>query len=211
MRNNNFKSKNKILITILIILLIITGIIGGIYLFLHRGGTKVTCDIDYPVDSELVAYRQDDLEWAKDMIGDSKFDMESSGCVISSIATALSKSNKALNPGELNAMMSENNVFDSEGNLQWGVLANIDGFHADVYSDVSSEIIDDILNSGKYPVIRVVRGKALVSFHHYVLIIGAENGKYICMDPLEDKYTTLDDYNNKIYAIRCVWYEGENR
>ena len=33
--------------------------------------------------------------------------------------------------------------------------------------------------------------------------------EYICMDPLQDKLTKLKDYGNRIYAVRCVWYEQE--
>lgn len=33
------------------------------------------------------------------------------------------------------------------------------------------------------------------------------SGEYICMDPLKDTYTTLKDYSNRIYSVRCVWYE----
>ncbi len=48
----------------------------------------------------------------------------------------------------------------------------------------------------------------IVAAHGYNKVsIGAENGDYICMDPLLDNLTKLSDYKNKIYAIRCVYYE----
>ena len=51
--------------------------------------------------------------------------------------------------------------------------------------------------------------KSLVSYHHFILIIGAEDGEYVCMDPLKDELTKLSDYSNRIYSVRCVWYSEE--
>ena len=40
---------------------------------------------------------------------------------------------------------------------------------------------------------------------HYVLIVGSEDGEYVCIDPLEDGLTRLSDYLNRVYAVRVVW------
>ena len=152
-----------------------------------------------------MSFRQDDDRWKEDTIGGSKYTMESSGCVITDIATAISGSEMAMNPGELNAFLGNNKVFDEEGNIQWGKISEIDGFQADVYTEKAADIIDKCLAAGHYPIVKIHRN-TLFSYHHYVLIIGAENGEYICMDPLQDELTKLSDYKNKIYAIRCVYY-----
>ena len=196
----------RIIIFIILVLVVITAAIFIINKIVDRGGTKVSCTSDYPVNEGLTAYRQDDIRWKSDKIGNSSYTMEDSGCIISSIATAISESENALNPGELNDYLSKNNVFDLEGNLQWQTMNELPGFHVEVYSDVSAEIIDSCLADGHYPVIKVHR-KVIGSYHHYVLIIGTEDGEYICMDPLEDNLTKLSDYKDKIYAIRCVWYQ----
>ena len=172
--------------------------------FKDRNGIVVKSSSDFPVNENIVAYRQDNDEWKSDKIGNSKYSMESSGCVITCIATAISDSRLAMNPGELNRFLSDHNVFDDEGNLQWGKIDEIDGLSADVYQEKSSDIIDGCLSTGHYPIIKIHRN-TLFSYHHYVLVIGAEDGEYICMDPLQDKLTKLSDYNNKIYAIRCVY------
>ena len=172
--------------------------------FKDRNGIVVKSSSDFPVNENLVAYRQDNDEWKADKIGNSKYTMESSGCVITCIATAISDSRFAQNPGELNRFLSDHNVFDDEGNLQWGKIDEIDGLSADVYQEKSSDIIDGCLSAGHYPIIKIHRN-TLFSYHHYVLVIGAKDGEYICMDPLQDKLTKLSDYNNKIYAIRCVY------
>ncbi len=174
----------------------------------NRGGVEVRCDSTYPVNEKLKAYRQDDDRWKDDKLGESKFDMESSGCIITSIATAISASDNALAPGELNQLLSDNQVYDGEGNLQWGLLDAINGFHTKVYSDVSAAHIDECLKENHYPIVKVHR-QTLTSYHHFILIVGTKDGEYICMDPLEDKLTKLSDYGSKVYAVRCVWYEKE--
>ncbi len=195
-----------------IIVIAIVVIILGLFLFVKikdRGGVVVKATTDFPVNERLRAYRQDDDKWKDDKIGESKYTMGSSGCVITCISAALSNSTIAMEPGALNKFLGNRNVFDSEGNLQWGKIDEIDGLYADVYSDISSDIIDECLKAGHYPIVRIHR-KSLVSYHHYVLIIGAENGEYICMDPLKSELTKLSDYSNKVYAIRCVYYEGRD-
>lgn len=198
--------KKKIIISSLIALVLVTGILVTVKLIINKGGVKITCESDYDVNENLISYRQDDDDWKDDKIGNSSFTMGDSGCIITSISTAISQSKSPLTPGELNTLLTENNVFDDDGNLQWGMLEQIDGFHAKVYSDITSQNIDECLENGRYPIIMVHR-KTLTSYHHYILVIGTKNGNYVCMDPLEDYLTQLSDYGNKVYAIRCVWYE----
>lgn len=199
--------KKKIKILLFTIIFIIAGIIIAWYLKNLRGGIKVNATKEYTPASNLSLYRQDDNKWGNDKLGNSKYTLESSGCVTTSIAMALSDTNAALNPKQMNELFGKKNVYDESGNLQWGILDNIEGYHADVYSEVSSEIIDQCLQAGKYPIVKVHQNK-LLSYHHYILIIGSENGEYICMDPLQSETTKLSDYGNLVYAIRCVWYDG---
>ncbi len=172
----------------------------------NRGGLNVKCEVDYPVSENMVHYRQDDDRWKAIHLGESKYTMESSGCITTCIASAISESSGALSPGGVATLLSENGVFDAAGNMQWGALDKLPGFNAEVYSDLDSGYIDECLSQGRYPIVKIHR-KSLFSYHHFVLIIGAENGEYICMDPLKDTYTTLKDYSNRIYSVRCVWYE----
>ena len=196
----------KIIIFVAVVLVLILGLVAFVKIK-DRHGVVVKSTADFPVNEKLVAYRQDNPEWKADKIGNSKYDMEGSGCVITSIATAISDSEAAMTPGDLNNYFGENNVFDEEGNIQWGKIDELDGFYADVYTEKSADIIDRCLAAGHYPIVKIHRN-TLFSYHHYVLIIGAENGDYICMDPLQDSLTKLSDYKNKIYAIRCVYYEN---
>lgn len=177
----------------------------GLLCFRLRGGVQVkpAKEKDIMPDTEVVFYRQDDKRWADDRLGDSDYTMRSSGCLVSCIASAVSmESGREETPGTLNTRFSAERVYDAEGNLQWGALAKLDEYEVDVYGEVSAEIIDACLSEGHYPVVRV-RMYGLGNTH-YVLIVGAENGKYLCMDPLKDGITELSYCGNRVYAMRCV-------
>lgn len=107
-----------------------------------------------------------------------------------------------ITPGALNKIFSKNQVYDSEGNIQWAAIDKIEGYHAEVFEKVSEAEIMECLAAGCYPIIRV-RMHGFGSFH-YVLIVGSEGGEYVCMDPLENSLTKLTDYLNRVYAVRMV-------
>ncbi|MBQ8823404.1 MAG: hypothetical protein IJZ82_12235 [Lachnospiraceae bacterium] len=197
--------KKKSIITI--VLLICCLLLGctGLLVFHLRGSVKILATNNYMVNEHVVLYRQDSSEWANDYLGTSTYTMKSSGCLVTCIAVAISNDGRNITPGELNQLFSKENMYDTEGNLQWERLKNLENFSVQVYNGVSAEDISSCLEEGHFPIVRV-RMKGWGSFH-YVLIVGSENGDYICVDPLEDELTTLSDYNNRIYAIRCVWEE----
>lgn len=179
----------------------------GVLCFRLRGGVQVKAprDREYLPEKEVALYRQDDERWGEDRLGDSKYTMRSSGCLVSCIASALSmESGMEETPGVLNKKFSEEQVYDGEGNLQWGLLSEGGEYQADVYGEVSSEVIETCLLQGHYPIARV-RMYALGNFH-YVLIVGLRDGEYLCMDPLRDGITELSDYGSRVYAVRCVYY-----
>ncbi len=190
---------------LLIAAIVIIGLVIFSQLIKNRGGVNVKCQTEYKVEEGLISYRQDDPKWKDLYLGESEFTMQSSGCITTSIATAISESENPLDPGQLVAFLSDNGVFDNDGNMQWGKLDELPGFNAEVYGKPDADAIDECLAQGHYPIVKVHR-RSLFSYHHFVLIIGAENGEYICMDPLKDSFTKLKDYGNRIYSVRCVWY-----
>ena len=198
MKNNILKI--SVVATVLICAVILSQIVK------NRGGVNVHSTEDYPVSEAIVYYRQDADSWKDINLGNSKFTMESSGCIKACIASAISESDNPLDPGELVTLLTENNVYDDNGNMQWGRLDELEGFEVEVYSAPDKAVIDECLAQNHYPIVKVHR-KSLVSYHHFVLIVGSENGEYICMDPLKDGYTKLSDYGDRIYSVRCVWRE----
>ena len=195
--------KKRIIIPILIICIIIAAI--ELIFIRMRGGVRLKPE-EGQLTVDIMPYRQDDPEWAKDRLGESQYTMKSSGCLVTCIASAVSDKEEVITPGKLNALFSENEVYDANGNLQWYRLAELDGYSVMVYDSVSKTDIEKCLSEDHYPIVRVrMHG---VGNHHYVLIVGKENGEYICMDPLEDELTKLSAYGNNVYAVRCVWKEN---
>lgn len=197
--------KYKTIISIGVLLLCLALGCAGLIWFRLRGSVKILPDKDYPISENIPLYRQDASEWSADTLGDSIYTMKSSGCLVTCIATAISHDDNGTTPGELNQLFSQKQVYDAEGNLQWERLKNLEELSVKVYNHVSREDINNCLDEGLFPIVRV-RMKGLGSFH-YVLIIGSESGEYICIDPLADERTTLSDYAGRVYAIRCVWKE----
>lgn len=171
---------------------------------LHNG-VVLEPEKEYIVADNIVCYRQDDEAWAGDKLGESEYTMKSSGCLVSCIAAAVTMNGDILTPGMLNELFTISDVYDAEGNIRWNNIKELEHYDVEVYSDVSNAIIEACLDAGRYPIVRV-RMHGLGNFH-YVLVVGAEEGEYICVDPLEDELTRLSDYGSRVYAIRCVWYE----
>lgn len=206
--NNEKKPGMKKWRIILPILIICVLFITGSLLFLRvRHGVRVKPDKSNELTNSVIQYRQDEEDWAMDVLGDSAYTMKSSGCLVTCIAAAISAGGEPVTPGELNTLFSENEVYDSEGNIQWSNLADLEGYHVEVYGDVSEKDIAQCLLDGHYPIVRVrMRG---IGNYHYVLIVGTDDGEYLCMDPLQDDMTRLSDYFGLVYAVRCVWKEDD--
>lgn len=198
------RTKSKQVKIALFCFLLGCGMLVAIFLALRlRGSVVVKFGETQLAVGEAVSYRQDDKMWADDMLGDSGFTMQSSGCLVTCIAAAVSmETGNEVTPGALNHLFSENQVYDSEGNVQWAAIEEIEGYSVDVFQEVSEPEIVQNLAFGHYPIVRV-RMHGIGSFH-YVIIVGVEDGKYICMDPLEDELTRLSRYWNRVYAVRVV-------
>lgn len=185
--------------------LIVLALSGGAFVILRfRNGVRIEARQEIMTVADIICYRQDDVRWGDDRLGESRFTLRSSGCLVSCMASALSMGRgKEETPETLNEKFTAGRVYDGEGNIQWERLRELGDYQADVYQEVSAELVDACLSEGKYPIVRV-RVHGIGSFH-FVLVVGAENGEYLCMDPLQDGITRLRDYGNRIYAIRCVY------
>lgn len=195
--------RKRLFTAIMISACIILALIALVFLR-FRGSARIKPSFDIVPGTDIVRYRQDDPKWADEHLGNSKYTLDSSGCLVSCIASALSmEHDMEETPSTLNARLSSDGVYDSDGNMQWEGLRQATGYQVDLPSDISSDMIDSYLSRGIYPIVRV-RMYALGNVH-YILIVKAENGRYRCMDPLKDELTDLADYGNRIYAVRCVY------
>ncbi len=196
----------KIIVAGLLAFIMMVAAVVFFIFYRSRGSVRLVPEKDYTINDSVTAYHQRDPEWKEDKLGNSSYTIGSSGCLLSSITSAISVTEAKTTPGELNKIFNEKGVYDDNGNLQWGILDELDGFHTEVYSEVSGEIVDECLEKGRFPIVKV-RTLQGIGANHYVLIVGAENGEYICMDPLKGTFTTLEEYGKKVFAVRCVWYE----
>lgn len=190
---------------LLVLFVCILALAAAFCILRFRGSVTVHADEDVIPDNEVEFYRQDDERWAQETLGDSEYTMERSGCLVCCIASAVSMTGKENTPYTLNEEFSRQQVFDGEGNLLWEKLRSTGEYEADVFSEVTSELLMKCLKDGKYPIVRV-RMSGLGNFH-YVLIVKAENGTFYCMDPLRDSLTPLSRYGNRVYAVRCVYLD----
>lgn len=205
------RKRNKIVFIGLLLAVILFGCLGWLGLRL-RGGVQATPSQDI-AGAATVSYQQDDPRWAQERLGNSDFTMASSGCLVTCITSALQMETAVQeeadsrweDPGALNRCLTENQVYDNRGNLQWEPLNRLEGLRADVCDDKSSKLLEEYLQRGHYPIVRV-RMSGLGNVH-YVLVVGAKAGEFICMDPLNPtgEAVPLSDFGNRIYAIRCVY------
>lgn len=162
---------------------------------------------EHPIGT-LVFFRQNDGRWADDNLGESRYQMGGSGCLVSCIAASFHAQGIDTDPGKLNELFGENDVYNDEGEVLWGRIADaVPGVRFDVPGAVDVEKLENELAQGHYPIVKV---KYLgTGYHHWVLIVGATDGEYLCMDPLSDnnKIIPLSRHGGMIFRVRYVWVE----
>lgn len=202
-------AKKQFIRCLIIVAIFLLCIVIGVCVQLH-GGVNVYPQEDYTAPY-TACYYQKDTRWADAHLGESKYTMEDSGCLVTCVCSALTMQHigESLTPGELNELLSSNDGYDEAGNLQWTALekiglADVSLINAEAVRSQCASSLDMYLQSGVYPIVRVRRYG--IGTAHYVLIVGAENGEYLCMEPLLEapELVPLSDYGNRIYAVRCL-------
>ena len=178
-----------------------------------RGSISIKPENDFQIPENIVCAFQKNPLWNKDRLGTSAYTMGSSGCLTTCLTSVvdmqdivIDQMNDVLTPGTLNALFSSHSVYDGEGNVQWGQLEDLLGVSIvrKQASALSAGEIDHLLEQGCYPIVRVrVAG---LGNDHFVLIVGAQDGEYLCMDPLNEgeEVISLSKFWNRIYAIRYI-------
>ncbi len=178
------------------------------------GGCIVYPETEILLPESTVFFFQKDAAWGNDPLGTADDTMASSGCLVSAMAAGLDMQAACqgdsffMTAGELNHVFSEKNVYTEHGAVIWGQVGQaVSGVTCQVPEKVSSGLLDQWLKMGYFPVAKVrVKGTGA---YHWVLIIGAEGGRYLCMDPLREEKTpvSLDEFKNRIYAMRVAYFE----
>ena len=196
------------------LIIVIIFLMAAVLLILRvRGSISIKPEKDFQIPGNVVCAFQKNPLWNHDKLGTSAYTMGSSGCLTTCLTSVVDMQNieidqmrDGVTPGTLNALFSSHNVYDGDGNIQWGQLESLFGVSIvrKQASALSVGEIDHLLEQGCYPIVRVrVAG---LGNYHFVLIVGAQDGEYLCMDPLNEKEeaVSLSKFWNRIYAIRYI-------
>ncbi len=211
------KISRKIIIIVIITVILIVAGVSVIYLYKNRNAVTVKPTEEISAENAVSFYQKDEI-WKDDPLGDSKYHMGDSGCLTTCIASALIMQNafvdeiSEINPKTLNKYFSENNVYDSEGNLQWeaaGKTLNVNFVSVDT-ADINEKELEKMLQNKINPIVCVKRPSS--GNYHFVLLVGADKNSFLCMDPLDKSgnIISLSEYDDKIYSVRYCEQTVEN-
>lgn len=159
---------------------------------------------DYTV-ADVTYYLQNDPQWGSDSLGESDCRMSGSGCLVSCISSSLTAQGVETNPGQLNAAFSEHGVYSSEGDILWGNITNaVPGIRTELPNGVDTDRLEQAVAQGLLPIVKVkYKGSG---YQHWVMLIGAADGEYLCMDPLnaDKEPIPLSAHGGEIYRYRIV-------
>lgn len=195
--------RKRLLICLIVALLAIMALCAALYLRI-RNSVVVKSSEDIVCDN-VVYYTQTDESWARDYLGDSEYQMAGSGCLTTCISSVLEMQGiVAKNPKEMNRVLSDAQVYDEQGNMQWDALERCFDISVMRQNKTDASEFEGLLRGGIYPIARVRVG-GLGDFH-YVVIVGSKDGEFLCMDPLNEKQetVTLSKFGNRVYALRYV-------
>ena len=190
------------ILSVLIIAAIALIIYAGMAYYIKSMGIKLVPSQDYPVIVTQY-YRQNDPQWREDTIGTTPQKMGSTGCLISSVSTAISNLNVPITPQEFNIKLTKNDGFQG-ADLIWNMINEAIPQVNYRYSRIfSSRTIENDLKMGLLPIVNVKYYKTGVT--HWVLIVGAKDGEFIICDPLGDGTSKklLSEHGN-VYAYRVI-------
>lgn len=201
------KLKNKVIIVVSVLILLAVLSITALYLYKERNAKIINSSGE--ITSNATAFYQKDDLWKNDFLGNSEFHMGDSGCLTTCIASQLLMQGISveevsdITPGTLNEFFSKNNVYDTEGNLQWDVAASVlkIKYVRKETSEISESELETLIKNRIYPIVSVKMPKS--GNYHFVLLVGADEKNFLCMDPLNknEELVSLSEFGNKIYSV----------
>ncbi len=183
----------------------------AVFLLADGGGNDQAVKLKPEMDHEAGAapiFQQNDSRWAESPMGQTQYKMAGSGCLVSCIAASLKAQGADTDPGRLNELFGAHHVYNEDGEVLWSRIADaVPGVRVDVPKAVDVQRLERELARGRYPIVKV---KYLGSgYQHWVLIVGAAAGEYLCMDPLSAQggFVPLSRHGGAVYRVRYVWVE----
>lgn len=201
--------RSKILSVLAFILLMVAFPIYWIYFAEKEKGISSAVPSTYrskPLQMmSYAAYLQNDPLWKNQKIGKGKETIGGVGCLISSVAMALTNMGYNYTPSTLTSSLSERNGFTKRSWLKWSKIRDVtDGqVKADYYTEPSHEIINSCMQKSQYPVVKFMIKKVIP---HWVVVTGRKGREYQIRDPLinSSKPIPLTSRTRRILAVRCL-------
>jgi hypothetical protein len=127
-------------------------------------------------------FAQDDPRWADDELGPASSTMGEEGCAVSSAAMVLAFYGQDIDPGRLNAFLTNCGGYTPEGWLYWEKAADFHpGLVRHAYEDLPSYfLIDSNLERGNPVIVRIRLPNGVT---HFVVIAGKDGFDYLIQDP----------------------------
>lgn len=127
-------------------------------------------------------FAQSDPRWADDPLGPTQSSMAEAGCAVCSAAMVLAFYGQDIDPGRLNAFLSDKGGYTPEGWLYWEKAADYHpGAARHAYEDLPSYyLIDSNLERGNPVIVRIRFPNGVT---HFVVIMGKDGFDYLIQDP----------------------------
>lgn len=154
-------------------------------------------------------FSRQDAAWAGDRLAASDSTLAEAGdsvtCLASLICTqGLSAPLSDVNPGTLNAWLTENGAYDARGRLDWSKAAALLGVQL-VEKQPGWDVgiaLEKLLQREIYPVVQVKQPDT--GEVREVLVVGSVHGRFLIADPRYDRApNNLEIFDNRIYRY---WY-----
>ena len=203
----NLINRKKIVIIVVIAVIIIAAGFSAVYIYKNRNAKTITPASE--ITKNVTAFYQKDRLWKDDNLGESEYKMGDSGCLVTCISSMIVMQNinvydiYPIDPKTVNEYFSENEVYDSEGNLDWDMAGNVLDvkFVRKETSDITNSDLENLLENDIYPIVCVKMPSS--GNYHFVLLVGADENSFLCMDPLNEngEAVSLSEFDNKIYSV----------
>lgn len=153
---------------------------------------------------DVPAYRQADAKWRADLLGPTESTLGAEGCAVASAAMVMRFYGMDVDPGRLNAFLTEHGGYTDRGWIYWEKAVELQpGLARHVYEDEPSyRLIDSNLAAGN-PVIARLRYPSGIT--HFVVIVGKRGFDYLIRDPgagAEKGVYPLREFGSQIEALR---------
>ena len=170
--------------------------------FISSTGGK-TLEILLPVKNGH--FLQLDPRWRNERIGGSGESIDSVGCTLCCLATALRALGEDTDPSRLNQNLIRSGGYTARGWLEWTAITGIFQNRVEAIETrrLSHKDVDHALEQGHFP---IVKFRLSTGINHWVLIVGKRGLEYLVLDPLkaDPRPVILSSLTPFIYSVRYV-------